>query len=128
MRRMATMAVLAVLFLAWPKVLTSPAQDQPKVPELNETQRLKLDNYLKDYKIADQQVQILKVELAEALRSEQQAHDYFFNYVNELRAQVKAPESEFDFDTNAFRFIPKKKAASSDGSPGGGKNSDASKK
>lgn len=128
MRRMANMAVFALLCLAWPKVLTAQAQDQPKVPELNETQRLKLDNYFKDYKIADQQVQILKVELAEALRSEQQAHDYFWTYVNELRAQVKAPESEFDFDTKALRFIPKKKGASSNEGSSAGKKPDAGKK
>ena len=127
MRRMVNMAVFAVLFLACPKVLSPQAQDQPKVPELNETQRLTLNNYFKDYKIADQQVQILKVELAEALRSEQQAHDYFWNYVNELRAQVKAPESEFDFDTNALRFILKKKGASSNGGSSAAKKPDASK-
>lgn len=87
-----------------------------KAPELNETQQLQLDNLRKDFRIAEQQVQLLRVQLAEASRAQQEASNRFWNLVTELRTKVKAPESEFDFDANTLRFTPKKKQAPSAGS------------
>jgi hypothetical protein len=128
MRKIANVVVLAALFLAVPIASAAQAQQNPKVPQIGEMQRLKLDNYRKDFKIAAQQVEILKVQLAETLHSEKQAHDYFWNYVNQLRTQLNAPESEFDFDANTLRFIPKKKkATSSNGHSSRGKKAANSK-
>jgi hypothetical protein len=124
MRKIANVAVLASPILAAPIAFAAQAQQNPKAPEISEVQRLKLDNYRKDFKIAAQQVEILKVQLAETLHSEKQANDYFWNYVNQLRTELNAPESEFDFDADTLRFIPKNKATSSNGHSNPGKKAD----
>lgn len=87
------------------------AQDTNKGPELTQTQQLQLDNLRKDFRIAGQQVELLKVQLAEALRAQQTTQDKFWNLVADLRTKVKAPEADFDFDAAALRFVPKKKQA-----------------
>ena len=86
-------------------------QDTAKAPELTETQQLQLDNLRKDARIADQQVQLAKVQLAEAMRAQQVAQNRFWSVVADLRTKMKAPESEFDFDAAALRFVPKSKSS-----------------
>ena len=128
MRRISNVIVLSGLILSAPIAFAAQAKRNPKAPEINEVQRLKLENYSKDFKIAAQQVEILKVQLTETLNSEKQSHDSFWNYVNQLRTQLNAPQSEFDFDANTLQFIPKKQAASSNGHSSSGESQDLNKK
>lgn len=100
------MAVGFSLLLA---VAAAPAQEPAaaKPATLSHEQQLQIEDYAKDVKLAQQQIELLKVQLAAALLGEQRAAQNFTGYLGQLRTQLNAPASGWDFDASTLSFVPK---------------------
>ncbi len=94
--------VVAFLFAA----LLASAQDKPAVPELTETEELKLSLLLKDVQLADKDVQLARMQflnLSQIQAARQRAFDV---EVQRLRAEHNLPVEKFSFDRTALKFVP----------------------
>ena len=80
---------------------------QPKPLPLSHEQQLQIENDAKDVKLAQQQIELLKVQLAGALIGEQRSAQVFNNYLAQLRTQLNVPASSWDFDASTLSFVPK---------------------
>ncbi|HUX68302.1 MAG TPA: hypothetical protein VMV31_12515 [Terriglobales bacterium] len=106
-------ALAAALFL-----VSVAAAQQPKPEPLNHDQQLQIENYAKDVKLAQQQIELLKVQLAAALLGERRSEQNFAGYMAQLRTDLKAPADRFDFDAATLSFVPKgSKAAAAQPTP-----------
>jgi hypothetical protein len=70
-------------------------------------QQLQIEDYAKDVKLAQQQIELLKVQLAASLVSERQSEQNFTGYLAKLRTDLNAPASGWDFDAATLSFVPK---------------------
>ena len=80
---------------------------QPKPLPLNHDQVLQIENDAKDVKLAQQDIELLKVQLAASLLEEQRSEQVFNAYLVKLRKDLNAPASSWDFDAAGLRFVPK---------------------
>ncbi|MGH9487482.1 MAG: hypothetical protein ACRD04_07820 [Terriglobales bacterium] len=114
--------VLATLGLAiFALAIAAPAQQAPESLPLSQVQKLQIEDYAKDVKLAEQQIELLKVQLAAAALSERRSAESFNGYLAQLRTQLNAPVDKWDFDGSTLSFVPKKsKAAASTRKPAKG--------
>ncbi|HUX67501.1 MAG TPA: hypothetical protein VMV31_08425 [Terriglobales bacterium] len=75
--------------------------------KLSHEQQLQIENDAKDVKLAQQQIELLKVQLAGALIGEQRSAQVFNNYLAQLRTQLNTPAPAWDFDAATLSFVPK---------------------
>ncbi len=108
----------------------SPSQPSKSLP-LSHVQQLQIEDYAKDVKLAAQQIELLKVQLAAALIGERQSEQNFAGYMVKLRTDLNAPASSWDFDAANLSFVPKgslnKPPAKTAASTAGGKTAAAKK-
>ncbi len=74
---------------------------------LSRVQKLQIEDYAKDVKLAQQEIALLKVQLAAALMSERQSEINFTGYLAKLRTDLNAPANTWDFDPTTLSFVPK---------------------
>lgn len=83
------------------------AQTPAKPAPLSHEQKLQIQDYAKDVKLAQQQIELLKVQLAGAMLGEQRSVQQFNAYLAQLRKDLNAPASDWDFDGATLAFVPK---------------------
>ncbi|HEY8054481.1 MAG TPA: hypothetical protein VIE13_01075 [Terriglobales bacterium] len=83
------------------------AQVPAKPAPLSHEQKLQIQDYAKDVKLAQQQIELLKVQLAGAMLGEQRSVQQFNAYLEQLRKDLNAPASDWDFDGATLAFVPK---------------------
>lgn len=95
------------LLLAGSAWAQSPATDAAKPGALSQEQKLQVENYAKDVKLAEQQAELLRVQMAATVAAGQRAAQNFSAYITQLRTQLNAPVDKFDFDGSTLSFVPK---------------------
>ena len=94
--------ILACLSLA----AVNAVGQQPQPLKLNRVQTLQVENDAKDVKLAEQQIELLKVQLAAALLGEQRSAQAFNAYLTKLHSDLNVPAG-WVFDPNLLSFVPR---------------------
>src|SRR6185437_866558 len=90
---------------AWAQAPSS--NDAAKPGALSQEQKLQVENYAKDVKLAEQQAELLRVQMAATVAAGQRSAQQFSAYIAQLRTQLNAPADKYDFDGTTLSFIPK---------------------
>jgi hypothetical protein len=102
----AALAMAIMAGTAWAQTPASAAKADKSL-RLSHVQQLQIEDYAKDVKLAQQQIELLKVQLAGALLSQRQSEQNFVGYLAKLRTDLNAPASAWDFDAATLSFVPK---------------------
>jgi hypothetical protein len=108
--RMSVVAALAMVAMMAGAARAQAPASAPKPAKslpLSHVQQLQIEDYEKDVMLAQQQIELLKVQLATALLSERQSEQNFTGYLAKLRTDLNAPASTWDFDAATLSFVPK---------------------
>lgn len=116
-----TRVFAASLLLGFAGALAQAPQPQAKPIPLSQEQRLQIENDAKDVKLAEQQIELLRVQLVAAAAGEQRSAQVFNQYLAQLRTELNAPANAWDFDATTLSFVPKgyKPPASTTAAPAG---------
>lgn len=100
-----SLCLAAVTASAQTAPATAPAGAKPM--PLSQEQKLEIENDAKDVKLAQQQLELLAVQVAAARVAEQRSEQTFAGFLAKLRTDMNAPASSWDFDAASLSFVPK---------------------